>query len=121
MWVFFSFFGLQTSSDEAVVATLIANPNVDQYVFLDQSVTDLWQARPGADITAAFNELSLSESDKASNMNCIRRLFHAGSLDPRETPRCEVQPFMLLAFSAILVAVIGIKFLGASALARQLG
>lgn len=44
----------------------------------------------------------------------MRTLFDVGQADPRETARCEVQPYMLLGFAGILVAVIGIKVRSAS-------
>lgn len=49
----------------------------------------------------------------ATNMACIKTLFYLGDTDFRLTPRCQVQPYLLLTFSIILVAVILSKFLAA--------
>lgn len=84
------------------------------FTFLD---TDLWSlvvANPGQDITSAYNKWAMKNSTAADlNYNCINNLFYTGKTDIRDTPICEVQNYILLAFTIILCAVILIKFLAA--------
>src|SRR5439155_20782964 len=43
----------------------------------------------------------------------IRNLFYIGKVDHRNSPQCLFSRYVLLAFSTVLVAVIGFKFLAA--------
>ncbi|KAK4049686.1 hypothetical protein OIV83_003961 [Microbotryomycetes sp. JL201] len=87
--------------------------NDDSYKFLDDSLASLWQAQPGADITNDVQDLNLDSATYQTNMDCINTLFYVGETDFRLTPRCQVQPSLLLAFSLLLCATILAKFLAA--------
>ncbi|ORY88598.1 chitin synthase-domain-containing protein [Leucosporidium creatinivorum] len=87
--------------------------NDDTYKFLDTDLAALWQAQPGTDITSAIKDLNMDESTYNTNMDCIKTLFAQGETDFRLTPRCQVQPNMLLAFSILLMVTILAKFLAA--------
>ncbi|KAM0787039.1 hypothetical protein ACM66B_006305 [Microbotryomycetes sp. NB124-2] len=87
--------------------------NDDSYKFLDDSLASLWQAQPGADITSDVQDLGMDASRYKTNMDCINTLFYVGETDFRLTPRCQVQPSLLLAFSLLLCATILAKFLAA--------
>lgn len=97
-------------------STIEQLPGYDAYEYLGSPVADLFQSRPGQDITSAIDNLSedrINGTYKADTLDCIQTLFYVGQLDPGETPRCLTQPYLLLAFSAILIAVMLIKFLSA--------
>lgn len=87
--------------------------NDDTYEFLDTDLAALWQAQPGTDITSAIKDLNMDETTYNTNMDCIKTLFAQGETDFRLTPRCQVQPNMLLAFSILLMVTILAKFLAA--------
>ncbi|SCV67156.1 BQ2448_5802 [Microbotryum intermedium] len=91
----------------------ITTLNDNTYQFLNKDLTDLWQAQAGSDITSAIKELNLADDTLAVNMECMRSLFYTGETDFRLTPRCQVQPNMLLAFSILLMATILAKFIAA--------
>ncbi|KAL8293707.1 hypothetical protein RQP46_000408 [Phenoliferia psychrophenolica] len=83
------------------------------YVFLNSDLSSLFQAQPGTDITSAVKDLNLDADTLATNMACIETLFYAGEPDFRLTFRCELQPNLLLAFTAIICLTILVKFIAA--------
>lgn len=94
-------------------------PTYTGYAFLDQSLSNLWQQRPGQDITQIVKDLKLDPNVLATNMACIENLFYVGETDFRLTPKCQVQPYLLLSFSIILVTTIFAKFLAALQLSTK--
>ena len=96
--------------------------NAQSYQFLPTEITDVFQENPGTDVTAAIDGIpasALSSSDKARAMNCLKYVFYVGSSDFRTTPRCTVPDYFLLAFSVILIATIGCKFLAALQITKK--
>ncbi|PNY24010.1 Chitin synthase 6 [Tolypocladium capitatum] len=94
--------------------------NVATYKFLDGSVTDLWKNNPGQDIKGMLDGVIrnsvANQTEHALVMNswlCIQRVFYKGMTDFRETPRCTVNNWILLAFTIMLCAVILVKFIAA--------
>ncbi|QPH04454.1 hypothetical protein C2857_001464 [Epichloe festucae Fl1] len=94
--------------------------NIASYKFLDSSVSDLWKNNPGQDIKGLLDQViqdSVSNrTQHAKVMNswaCIQRIFYQGITDFRETPRCTINNWILLAFTIIICAVILIKFVSA--------
>jgi len=89
------------------------------YSFLHEDVTDIVQQHPGEDITELWDELTAkvrntdAQTPVFNSMNCIKNHFYQGIPDFRITPRCEVNKYMLLAFTIIICAVILVKFLAA--------
>ena len=89
--------------------TLKTNANLPQYAWLPDEVTSLIQANPGQDISSSWGK----DSNFTASLNCMNNLFYAGIPDFRLTPRCQVNNYILLAFTIIICAVILIKFLSA--------
>lgn len=83
------------------------------YQFLNDSIANVWTAQPGVDITSAIADLGIDAPTLKTNMDCIQTLFYVGETDFRETPRCQVQPNLLLAFSVLIMLTILVKFLAA--------
>jgi chitin synthase len=98
-------------SDYLYTVTTYAGAN--QYVFLDQQVSGLFQGNPGQDVTEAWNALPLDATTRANNLQCLRNVFLVGQSDVRETARCQVNNYMLLTFTVIICATILVKFLAA--------
>lgn len=89
------------------------------YSFLNSDVTDIVKQNPGGDITELWDDLLLKskntddESEIANSMNCIKNHFYQGIPDFRLTARCQVNGYILLAFTIIICSVILVKFLAA--------
>nr|XP_018266092.1 chitin synthase [Kwoniella dejecticola CBS 10117]OBR88250.1 chitin synthase [Kwoniella dejecticola CBS 10117] len=85
------------------------------YSFINDGISGLFQSSSGQDITKAMNEVlaKMSSEDVANNLKCLDNAFYVGELDFRKEPKCLVQNYLLLAFSIIIMATIGAKFLAA--------
>ncbi|KAJ9636722.1 hypothetical protein H2199_007716 [Coniosporium tulheliwenetii] len=85
-----------------------------RYDFLDPKVKELFQNNPGADITELWKEdFGRNVTASKANMQCLENVFLKGSTDFRKTAKCQVNNYILLAFTIILCSVILIKFLAA--------
>lgn len=100
--------------------TIDLNENVDTYEFLNSKVSDLWANYPGTnikkDLDAIIEDSLGNKTENANVMNswyCIQRMFFKGKTDFRDSARCQVNNYMLLAFTVIICTVIVIKFLAA--------
>ncbi|WWD22641.1 hypothetical protein CI109_107134 [Kwoniella shandongensis] len=89
--------------------------DLPNYSFLNDDISSLFQTSAGQDITKGMQDVlnGLSPDDAANQLNCLNTAFYVGELDFRDTPRCTVQNYLLLAFSIILMTTIGAKFLAA--------
>lgn len=85
-------------------------PNSD---FMDQSIVDLFQQRPGQDVSKYWEALNLDPALRARMQTCMDNLFYVGQLDTRSSAQCLFAKYILLAVSLLLVSVIGFKFLAA--------
>ena len=94
-------------------ATLTTFANAANYQFLDSKVSALFQGNPGQDVSTAWHALALDADTRTANLQCLRNVFFVGSTDPRTTPRCQVNNYLLLVFTMIICATILVKFLAA--------
>ncbi|RDB20078.1 Chitin synthase 8 [Hypsizygus marmoreus] len=87
----------------------------DTFSFLDPSITDIFKQRSGQDVTKVMTDVvnAMDPTTRAQNIACLKNVFYVGQADFRKTPRCQVQNFMLIAVSGILMASVGLKFLAA--------
>ncbi|KFY43308.1 hypothetical protein V494_02029 [Pseudogymnoascus sp. VKM F-4513 (FW-928)] len=89
------------------------------YDFLDEGFSTMVKNNPGQDLTEAYALLLSKATDDTqvasikNSLNCVRNTFYIGIPDFRWTPRCQVNNYILLAFTIILCCVIGVKFLAA--------
>ncbi|KAI9828242.1 MAG: hypothetical protein M1826_006068 [Phylliscum demangeonii] len=86
--------------------------NLPLYSFLPKDVEDLIQSNQGTDITALW-EKNLNQTTNVNSLNCLRNAFYVGKTDFRKSAKCQVNNYILLAFTVILCAVILVKFLAA--------
>lgn len=84
--------------------------NIGMYSFIPEDVADLIQQNAGMDITSQWK---FNDPDYEKTFDCMENAFYEGKTDFRDTPRCQVQNYILLAFTIILCAVILTKFLSA--------
>jgi chitin synthase len=89
--------------------TLNMQNNFPTYKFFPEVVTDLISNNIGSDITDKWGD----SPDFQNSRTCMDNAFYVGKVDFRETPRCQVNNYFLLAFTLILCAVILVKFLAA--------
>ncbi|ROT38740.1 chitin synthase [Sodiomyces alkalinus F11] len=88
--------------------------------FLDTKLTSIVRNNPGSDVTQLWDDVIASSARNATenrsvlnSLNCIQNTFYKGVTDFRDSPRCTVNNYILLAFAIILVIVILAKFLAA--------
>jgi chitin synthase len=84
--------------------------NVEKYQFFGK-LEAIVTSNPGADISAEFQ--ALDDNFRVPARNCLENYFYIGRTDFRTAPRCQVNNYLLLAFTIILCTVISIKFLSA--------
>ena len=87
------------------------NSNVE---FLGPSVKALFANFYGKDATAQWSQIAKQNPQQAdAYLNCMNNLFYVGTLDERESFRCQLQDYVLLSFTTILCIVIVAKFIAA--------
>ena len=79
------------------------------FTFIPEDVSDLIKSNPGIDITSKWP----NTRNFSATLPCLDHIFYKGKLDYRESPKCQVNNYILLAFTIILCSVILIKFLAA--------
>ncbi|TFK33275.1 glycosyltransferase family 2 protein [Crucibulum laeve] len=91
------------------------NLNNAAYSFLNEDFVDVFKQRSGQDVTEPLNKVltAMSTEQQDQHMVCVRNLFLAGQTDFRKTARCQVQNYMLIIASAVLMASMALKFLAA--------
>ncbi|PPQ74695.1 hypothetical protein CVT26_007605 [Gymnopilus dilepis] len=97
------------------VYTLGLNNNNQDFAWLNSDFAAVFQQQSGQDITKPLDAV-LSKMDaqtKAQHLNCLENVFLAGEVDFRKTARCQVQNYLLIIISGILMASILMKFLAA--------
>ncbi|PWN94368.1 chitin synthase 6 [Acaromyces ingoldii] len=92
-----------------------------QTTFLPKDVSQLFTSQAGQDVSDDFKTAmsALDDQTRAATQSCLDNVFYAGRTDFRDTARCQVQNYLLLAFSCLLVATILAKFLAALQLAPK--
>ena len=89
--------------------TLDVNNNLPMFSFIPTEVSDLIKNNAGQDITSQWQ----NTANFTSSLRCMNTVFYKGITDFRDTPKCQVNNYILLAFTIILCAVILVKFLAA--------
>lgn len=92
--------------------------NLPQYQFIDPKIEEMVEREPGQDLTEKWNEMidkaSKNRFNRLSNNKlCLDQTFLIGKTDFRWTAKCQVNNYILLAFTIILCLVIAAKFLAA--------
>jgi chitin synthase len=92
--------------------TINANQgNTGPYTFLNSAISDIFQQQPGQDITKPLNAAlaKLNATTAQQNIQCLKNMFYVGEKDFRKDARCQVQNYLLLVASGILVASVLVK------------
>ncbi|KAG9877913.1 chitin synthase, partial [Aureobasidium melanogenum] len=93
--------------------TLDLMNNLATYAFFPDEFTSIVQSNPGLDIKSEFDQKITNPTNHSAITQCLDNMFYAGKVDFRDTPRCQVNNYILLAFTIILCTVIVVKFLAA--------
>lgn len=116
MWVIYDG-GIYDLTDYMVTIKYYADTT---HEFLDTSLVEIVKENPGGDVTDLWNKqiASVKTNQTAyalamNSVNCIKNTFYVGIPDFRYSARCQVNNYLLLAFTIMLCAVILIKFLSA--------
>ena len=85
--------------------------DVAKYSFLDPNIVSVFEQQPGQDITNALNAVlaTMDSTNRTANMDCLSNAFYWGETDFRYTPRCQVQNYLLLTFSSVIMASMALK------------
>ena len=86
--------------------------NLPLYHFFPANIESILQNNPGRDISTDWANLP-QDANTTNSLNCLQNQFYVGMTDFRETAKCQVNNYMLLAFTIILCTVILTKFLAA--------
>lgn len=72
---------------------------------------DVFKQRSGQDITSPMNAVlnAMNSTYRAQHLACLNTVFLSGEVDFRKSARCQVQNWLLIFFSALLVASIALK------------
>ncbi|KAJ8322906.1 hypothetical protein O5D80_008429 [Batrachochytrium dendrobatidis] len=96
---------------------LALNPSQLNSYFLGsyfKNVSDASSNSPNNDVTGLFEYLRKNDATQFNNvMECLNGLFYAGRVDHRNDIKCIVPNYILLVASAVLMLIIGFKFLAA--------
>ncbi|RTE81575.1 hypothetical protein BHE90_003899 [Fusarium euwallaceae] len=93
--------------------------NDAKYEFLNEQVTKLWEDNPGKNIKEELDIMLLDSTNKTKHDNivaswkCIQAISYKGISDFRESAKCQVNNWLLLAFTVMVCAIILVKFLAA--------
>lgn len=79
------------------------------YKFIPDDVSEVIQANPGQDVTDKW----LKTTNFTHTLTCLDHAFYVGKSDFRDSAKCQVNNYILLAFTIILCSVILVKFLAA--------
>lgn len=89
--------------------TLKVMNGYSDYEFFPDSVTSLFKDSPGTDISNKWQD----STDFNNAEKCLDMAFYKGKVDFRNSPRCVVNNWLMLAFAILISAVVLVKFLAA--------
>ena len=104
--------GIQVPSGESA-------PSDTERAFMPSNVVDLFRTKAGSDVTKFVKGLGMTEAELARTETCMRNLFYAGKVDHSHSVQCQFSDVILIVFSAIMMAVIGFKFIAALRFGRK--
>jgi chitin synthase len=93
--------------------TLNLNNNQGLYDFLNDDLVAVFRQMSGQDVTEALNLVlaTMNTTYREQHMACLNTAFLVGEVDFRKSARCQVQNWLLIFFSALLMASITLKCL----------
>ncbi|KAF4619536.1 hypothetical protein D9613_004681 [Agrocybe pediades] len=97
------------------VFTLEQSQNNPSNAWMDEDLVAVFTQRSGQDITKALDAVyaSMDPNAVSQHKTCLENVFLAGQADFRKSARCQVQNYLLIIMSVILMLAIALKFLAA--------
>ena len=89
--------------------TVKVRTNLPQWDWLPKDVKTMIQSNPGQDLTQQWKKTA----NFTNALNCFDNVFYVGTTDFRQSAKCQVNNYILLAFTIVLCVVILTKFLAA--------
>jgi len=91
--------------------TINVRQGVSEFQFLDRDIAAVFQERSGQDVTDALEKVFANKDTATVQQNsyCIQNIFYAGTTDFRDSSRCQVQSYFMLAASGIIAATMLLK------------
>lgn len=83
----------------------------DEYEFFPSEFTEMVDSDAGGNLVDQMK--TLNATTNRAVLNCLNNYFYAGRTDFRTSARCQVNNYILLAFTIVLCTVILVKFLAA--------
>jgi chitin synthase len=83
----------------------------DRYQFLNSDLSQVFQQMSGQDASKEVERIlgNMDSTTRAQNVNCLKNVFYAGRTDFRQSARCQTQKYLLIVFSAIVMASMVLK------------
>ncbi|GAA5829328.1 hypothetical protein JCM11251_005008 [Rhodosporidiobolus azoricus] len=94
-------------------------PSDTERAFMADEIVNLFRQNSGGDVSSRFRNLNLDPAVEARQRVCLRNLFFIGKVDNRNSTQCQFSQIILIVLSAIMVAIVGFKFLAALQLGRK--
>ncbi len=94
-------------------------PSDTERAFMPSDVVNLFQTKAGSDVTKYIKGLGMTDSELGNVETCMRNLFYAGKVDHSNSVQCQFADVILIVFSAIMMAIIGFKFIAALRFGRK--
>ena len=91
--------------------TINVRQGVTDFQFLDKDIAAVFQQQSGQDVTEALEKVFAQKDATTVQQNtyCLQNVFYIGRTDFRNTPRCQVQSYLMLAASGIIAATMLLK------------
>lgn len=89
-----------------------APDNVDRD-FMSQVVVDMFQQKPGEDLTKYWQNLDIDPGLRERMELCLNNLFFVGHVDTRNSTRCQFAQYFILAIAVLICVIILFKFFAA--------
>lgn len=93
------------------VYTLGLSQNNPSLAYLDSDFVSIFSSQSGKDVTKTLDFVlnSMNSTYRAQHLACMENVFLAGEADFRKSARCQVQNYLLIVISVILMASILMK------------
>ncbi|KAF8868757.1 chitin synthase [Gymnopilus junonius] len=97
------------------VYTLGLSNNNPSMAWMNSDFVAVFEQQSGQDLTKPLDAVyaKMDAQTKAQHMDCLENVFLSGEADFRKSARCQVQNYLLIIISGILMASILLKFLAA--------
>ena len=87
--------------------------------FMDSLVVELFQDKPGQDVTKYWQTLPIDPDMRNRMELCLNNLFFVGHVDTRSSAQCQFARYFILAIAILICCVVLFKFFAALQFGRK--